>query len=114
MNITKLHYEMPSLQVSPEEFFSDLIKNSTLGRTLYREYSKEHVPGASQSQQSFQDASSLQLDTTSISDDLGSERTISDDTRSMKNAPSTTLDEGSISSLQDVLSVESETGGRSA
>ncbi|SBO14963.1 hypothetical protein ANAPC1_01341 [Anaplasma phagocytophilum] len=113
MNITKLHYEMPPLQVSPEEFFSDLIKNSTLERTLYRDYSKEHVLGASQSQQSFQDAS-LQLDTTSISGDLGSESTISDDTRSMKNAPATTLDDGSIASLQEALSVEADNGGRSA
>ncbi|WP_150450687.1 hypothetical protein [Anaplasma phagocytophilum] len=41
MNITKLQYAMAPLQVSPEEFFSDLIKNSTLGRTLYRDLSKD-------------------------------------------------------------------------
>ncbi|EOA62347.1 hypothetical protein [Anaplasma phagocytophilum] len=111
MNVTKLHYEMPPLQVSPEEFFSDLIKNSTLGRTLYRDCSKEHVLGVSQSQQSFQDAS-LQLDTTSISDDLVSESTTTK--YCPDDAPSTTLAEGSIASLQEALSVEPENGGRSA
>ncbi|KJV67839.1 hypothetical protein APHNP_0406 [Anaplasma phagocytophilum str. ApNP] len=112
MNITKLQYAMAPLQVSPEEFFRDLVKNSTICRDLYHDLLSQEVHLAEpQPEHATIDVSSS-YDDVSTSDDLNSESTTTK--YCLDDAPSTTLDEGSISSLQDVLSVESETGGRSA
>ncbi|KJV64933.1 hypothetical protein APHMUC_0609 [Anaplasma phagocytophilum str. ApMUC09] len=112
MNITKLQYAMAPLQVSPEEFFRDLVKNSTICRDLYHDLLSQEVHLAEpQPEHATIDVSSS-YDDVSTSDDLNSESTTTK--YCLDDAPSTTLDEGFISSLQDVLSVESETGGRSA
>ncbi|ABD44086.1 hypothetical protein [Anaplasma phagocytophilum] len=112
MNITKLQYAMAPLQVSPEAFFRDLVKNSTICRDLYHDLLSQEVHLAEpQPEHATIDVSSS-YDDVSTSDDLNSESTTTK--YCPDDAPSTTLDEGSISSLQDVLSVESETGGRSA
>ncbi|WP_249549208.1 hypothetical protein, partial [Anaplasma phagocytophilum] len=89
------------------------LKNSTLRRALYQDLSQEeHLVEPQPEQASIGVSSSY--DDISTSNDLNSESTSRDVTKYLQDvAPSTTIDEGSIASLQDVLSVESETGGRS-